>query len=284
MIIKAEPRHLPTLIDYVYTCQHTGFYSGYLSLDKSKMMQELDTAVQQGEVWIAITQEVQGVLVGHYDKTRDVCDLAGPYVKHRDVSVGLELIDHWILSYPDTTRHQFFFDRQSRYTLNLMAQLQAVFKGHESILRLERASFIATEVHTDVKPMRLNQKEQVRTLHAAIFPDVYLSPEALTREQPDHTVYVLNQHDTVIGYGLVKVTGTQASLEVFAIAKAHRGQHLAKPFITTMIAETFALEDVNTVQLVVENLNCVALNLYQSIGFTLHRENCSYQLNPSGKR
>ena len=278
MIRLAKQADLAELTQWVYTHQHTELYSGFMSLDKARIERDLQDAITHEHVLIASKLDAQGVLIGHCDLKRAVCDLAGPYVNTHNQDLGVELIRHWVSLQPKTVIHQFFFNRHSAYYQTLMQTLNASFQGFESILRLDRKTFVSLPKDARVTKMQHTQKKAVEHLHNTIFKDAYLDAQTLTAVRPNHTVYVLCEAECVIGYGLMKVTGSQASLEVFAVAEAHRGKQLSKPLISTMIRETLRDARIETVQLVVENVNEVALNLYKRMGFSVARENSSYHL------
>lgn len=278
MIQRAKHADLTKLTELVSTYQLDREYSGYMRLDRTHIQKDLETAIANQCVLMVWHKEQQGALIGHCDKKRAVCDLAGPYVHNHNLELGIALIKHWIALYPEVYVHQFFFNRHSSYYQTIMDNLNAHFQGYESILRLDRKAFVSQPKDARVTPMHPRQKEAVEQLHTTIFPNAYLDAQTLTAIKKDQTVYVICEDTKVIGYGLMKIHGSQASLEVFAIAEAYRGKQLSKPLIQTMIHETLQDTRIKTVQLVVENINDVALNLYRRIGFTLYRENSSYHL------
>lgn len=285
MIDFATDDMLETIAHFVHAMNNQPtYYSGYMSLSKSRIHQDIKAAIAAQGVLVAKDSDLEGVLITHTNPDQKTCDMAGPYVVNEDLNVGKTLIDHWIQNHAQGLTLQFFFHRQSAFYHRLMKAINAGYQGDETILTLSKADYQPDTTHADVSAMTAKQRDAVKRLHDTTFPSVYITGEDVVAPHETHDVYVLTERDAVIGYGLVKHHGTMGSLEVFAIDRAHRGQGRAKPFISCIIDDVFKKKDVQTVQLVVENVNRTALNLYTAMGFVVSRENCAYCFTSVEKR
>lgn len=273
----ATPEQLNAIVDFVHTRNNQPrFYSGFMSLEKSRIQKDIKAAIDAKSVLIAEENGLLGVLITHTDHDQKTCDIAGPYVAEDDLGVGKALVERWIQHRAHNLTLQFFFSRQSDYYHALMKQIDATYQGDETILTLSKEDYRSDGERAEVSPMQAHQREAVKRLHNTTFPGVYITGDDIIAAIENTDVYVLTQNDGVIGYGLVKHQGSTTILEVFAIDAAYRGQGRAKPFISRIIDAVFNKEGVNKVQLVVENVNRTALNLYTAIGFIVSRENCAY--------
>jgi ribosomal protein S18 acetylase RimI-like enzyme len=251
-------------------------YSGFMSRDRLSIDNEIRANIESKT--IVIDQHHQGLISYYINEETKSIDIAGPYVKNFDLTLGTDLVQYLIDHYPDYQLN-FFFDRQSMFYTSIMERLNASYQGNETILSLQKPNFKMIYHNLDIDLIKDYEKKHIQEMHDIIFPDVYLTSSELIKEEDNKSLYVLHDEGKPIGYALIKLMKDQAFLEIFAIEKTHRGQGLAKPFISTVIKQAFKHQNIQKVYLVVDDINEIAYRLYEKIGFMIQNQNVSYHIH-----
>lgn len=276
-IIIPKKHQLDTIIETIYELNASHqFYSGYMSKSLQSMTRDIEECITNQT--ILCFEDCQSVLTFYVNEMTKTIDIAGPFVKDYDVKKGVTLIQHVINIYPDYQLN-FFFDRKSEYYLSLMNAFNASFQGDETILTLQKEDFKHVSNTLSIDLITRDEKRIIKEMHNHIFPNVYLTSDDLLEKYKDKYLYVLHDEEKPIGYGLIKLMKEQAFLEIFAIDEPYRSRGLAKPFISTVLHEAFKHPDMQKIFLVVDDINEIAYQLYQKIGFKIQNQNVSYHIH-----
>ncbi|MFH5881477.1 hypothetical protein [Liberiplasma polymorphum] len=279
MIAFAKLSDFEQILNFVIRLnKEVSFNSGYMSLDESSLRTDIYNAIETKQVYVSKDDVINGIIFFHENKEHQTYDVAGPYVKQANISIGLQLINHLISQLKTGYHLQFFFNDKSVYYKELMQMTQAIYKGNEFILNLRKHNFKKVNQSVEVTTLNPEFKEAVKVMHDTIFPGVYITGEDVVRSDLSKTVYVLIEEKVPIGYALIKVKKNKAMLEVFAITHEKRGNKLSKPFISEVIACTYKDITVDMIQLVVENINARALKVYLDMGFEIDVENSTFDI------
>lgn len=279
MIRKANTEDLETVVGIIRRLNPTtDFYSTYMSGDVDRIRRDVTRAIETGTVNVCIEKgTMAGVVVfGKYDALSKDYDVTGPYVPSSRIEVAKRLMEATMEPFDRAVKFNVFFDAKSRFYKRLMATFKARFKNYEYLLELHEPDFKpALANHPAVHQMKPEEKAEVKAMHDLIFPDAYITGEALINAKD---VYVLTRDKRCVGYALVRSLETKCYLEVFALKKAHRGRGLGKEFLSSVIAHAFKTPSHTRCDLVVDRDNLNALGLYQAIGFKVAKKNVAYQL------
>ena len=227
MIYQPTLSKLNQIVDLIDELNLTDtFYSGYMSQQKEIIQKEIIECIN--DQLVLSYQELDGIITFFINEETKIIDIAGPYVKSKDVNIGIELIKHIINIYPD---HQlnFFFNRESKYYLELMTSLQGVYQGDETILTLNRHHFTSHQVEVNISLNNEKYHHLIKEMHDRIFPNVYLTSSELLKPDELKSLYVLLDENNPIGYALIRKTKPKAFLEIFAIDTPYRGKKYHNP-------------------------------------------------------
>lgn len=221
-----------------------------------------------------------GVMGFFVDDEKTTADCVGPFVKGGDFmksAFSMFLFAKRLIQKP--LRYNFFFDRRNYECLKLMGFIGAVNKGNECILNLKRKKYHGGTYDADIIPLPMEYADRLIALHDSVFPNVYLSGRELIDSLDDYNqIFCAMKNDSMVGYSMLKVDpkSTVASAEFLAVGKIYRGQGYGRALLDALVSHAVGYDFVNSVDLVVENSNKIALKLYSSFGFELKVENCYY--------
>ena len=222
-----------------------------------------------------------GVVALYVDVERNCADCIGPFADGDFHRVGKAILDYFQSVNHKGLSLNFFFDRRNTNCLSLMEMIKAEDNGNESILILKREDYCPYEGEVATEPLVSSFEQQLMDLHDSIFPDNYLSgTELLASSGKNRKIYTISGSGELFGYSVLRTptSGTRATAEVIAVHEKHRKLGYGKALLDAVVSSAFSSGEFESLDLVVENVNHHARQLYHSVGFKLLTENCSFML------
>lgn len=284
MIRIAAIEDIPQIVDLVFMKnnqpQHNSAYCckeydaikrDFLSMIESK--QNAVVAYFEEETLLGVL----GVIVDEEKSTADCC---GPFVAVEDfVGISAKMLEYARDHFNAGLKYYFFFDTRNRSCIDLMNAIRAENQGNEFILTLKRDNFIKKEHAVSIVPLPGEYWNSFVNLHDTVFPDIYVSGRDITNSIGENRkVFCIIEDKNVVGYGVLRRTAnsSRATAEVIAVEESKQGNGYGRALLNELAKQAFGDESVDILDLVVENTNTNALNLYYSVGFQLNVENCFY--------
>lgn len=223
-----------------------------------------------------------GVISFYVDEEKRTADCGGPFVEGDFCKIAKETLDYAKTLYKKQLCFNFFFDKRNIECMSLMNLICAENKGNESVLALNRNDYIKQEFAAPVEKLLPEYTAQLIELHDSIFPGVYVSGKDIIQFIGiNREVFCIIDNGCLIGYSVLKTPpygGITATAEMIAVDEKYRGKGYGRTLLNAVVKEAFSHSGIDIVDLVVENANQNAIELYSSFGFKLQVENCSYQL------
>jgi ribosomal protein S18 acetylase RimI-like enzyme len=258
-------------------------YSGYLSLTFDSIQKELIELIEDPLSFVLIhvcNHQINACVLATQNPGLDVLDVMGPYTLSDDFSIQVDLMDALIKLSP-IKQLQLNVHASSLYYQKLMSHFEARKSNVEYHLIIERKSLLNRSAKLDINLAKPKQYAKIKEIHNPIFRDMYLSAEQLTHTNSKQILLVLEQTDDIIGYAKILDLGNKIHLEVFALVEHYRNRHLGKSFLESVLIKAFDLFSHDNIQLIVDDHNEKALNLYRSFGFIEHKMMMIYQISIS---
>lgn len=277
------------LADFLYWANNNPCqYSGYCSTSKNVILNDLKRGKADKTDLAVVSRQngaINGAITCHINPTDFTADCCGPFIKDAsDQELSEDLFTAMLAQIPEPIKLNFFFSEQNRICQQLMARIHAKNEGNELVMNLKREEFGDGGLHnkTDVYRVLQIKKRQYTAfseLHDEIFPDAYISGQGiLSSIGVSRSIYVIENFDSVLAYGVLRFTPDAGSVaaEIIAVRKEYRGKGLGRQILEKMLIEAFQSTAINQVELVVESENHTAIRLYKKLGFSIKTINCSY--------
>ncbi|WP_440895447.1 GNAT family N-acetyltransferase [Amphibacillus sp. Q70] len=220
-------------------------------------------------------------------------DCVGPFVDGNNVNsqenekaifinVAKEMVALARKEYP-TYHFSFIISSKNNHCLELMEVLESKAEETELELGLKRENFINKAGKSLAFPFSLAYEKQLRSLHEQIAPDVYLTSNQLIKTiGREREVYLLVEENLLIAYGVLHFstnTNKQVCVEMIGVDKNHRGKGYGRMILNHLLGKAFERKSTEEVNLIVDAINTIALNLYESLGFESILERRSFTLS-----
>lgn len=180
--------------------------------------------------------------------------------------------------------HDFSFDINAKNVncLELMDTLGSNLNDTELHLSLKRDNFVDVYEESLAISYKTEYEEQLRNLHDEISGDYYLtSNQLLETIGNEREAYLIIENNRVVSYGVLQFsanTDKEVFIEILGVDKDYRGKGYGRMIQSHLISKAFERKSVEEVNLVVDDINSVALNLYESFGFECTQKSCSFTL------
>lgn len=234
--------------------------------------------------------QLYGFCAFFMNATQNTVDCVGPFINDEDYILVSKTIVYYAKSlFPKNAHYNFCFDKRNADCLKLMNEINAVDMGNECTLVLKKENYKPLNIELLTDDLLFEQLSEHRyteflKLFDEIFPEIYVSGEEVlygTREK--RIVYTLNYKDEIIAFGILNlhnnINNNVASAEIIGVAKSYRGKGYGRVLLNRLVQEAFLISNIERINLVVDNINTNARNLYFSTGFELCVENCSFRFN-----
>lgn len=253
-------------------------YKEYNSIqqDLLKMMESKVNAV----IGYFEEETLIGVIGICVDEEKHTADCCGPFVAVEDFASIAKLLFDYVKNYfKQNLKYNFFFDSRNRDYIAFMDVIHAENQGNECCLTLKRENYKRKSYGINIIPLPVEYVNDFMSLHNTIFPDVYVSGmDIINSIGQSRKVFCIIENEILIGYSILKraINNSRATAEIIAIDKKQRGKGYGKALLNELAKQAFCVENVEFLNLVVENININAMNLYCTFGFELVAENCFY--------
>lgn len=182
--------------------------------------------------------------------------------------------------------HDFSFNINSKNVacLELMEVLDSRPNDTELHLRLKREKFADVYDESLAISYKPEYEAQLRNLYDEVAGDYYLtSNQLIATIGSEREVYLILDDNKVISYGVLQFsenTDREVFIEILGVDKDFRGKGYGRMIQSHLIRKAFEKSSVEEVNLIVDDINSVALSLYESFGFECIQKSCSYTLKP----
>lgn len=253
-------------------------------------------AMIKGEENLVVTAWYGGKLYGILglfcnDEIKRV-DCAGPFVDCKDtvttegneisfVEAAGEMLKFAKQHYPNY-EFSFYFNSKNIACKELMKKENAENMGNEQFLCLKHENFNSIEGLAKVISLPKGYEEQLRMLHDEIFPGCYLTGNQLLKSLgKEREAYVILEGNQLAAFGILEIptnANDRMNTEIIGVKEDHRGKGFGKAIVNELLYQAFCRDSIKQVNLVVDEVNILARNLYASFGFECIQENCNYSL------
>lgn len=223
-----------------------------------------------------------GVISFYVDEEKQTADCGGPFVEGDFCRIAKEMFDYAKKLYKKQLCFNFFFDKKNIECMSFMNLIGAENQGNESVFTLNRSDYKKQEFGVSVEKLSPEYATQLIELHDSIFPGMYVSGKDIVQSNGvNRKVFCIINNGCLIGYSVFKTPpygGTTATAEIIAVDEKYRGKGYGRILLNAIVKEGFSHSGIDRVDLVVEDANQNAIELYSSFGFKLQVENCFYQV------
>ncbi len=226
---------------------------------------------------------LKGAIGAYVNDENLMVDIIGPFIDGNEIkSVAIELFNTIKQVYKKEFRYNFVFDSRNKDSLNLMKDLGAKDDGNECILTLQCSDYRNFDSKFAVEEITDNYKNQLIDLHDSIFPDLYVSGSQLIKSLNNtREIFIITDKSNLVAYGVFKPgrnNNKMACIEVLGVDPNYRNKGMGRAVLGRMLDMAFQKRNLESTNLIVDNINVNALGLYRSFGFKLDVENCAYRL------
>ncbi|RJX25556.1 MAG: GNAT family N-acetyltransferase [Acholeplasma sp.] len=252
--------------------------SSFLSSKKSLVKKDfLDLAKHNDHMLLCDYHHYKmgGLLACYKHPHQDYIDCAGPFYK--DASIGKALIEE-VLHMTSMKQHLiFFFDHRHQGLITLIESLGGYIQGNESQLILERHHDKNLTVDPSIQAYDDSLAEWIKVTHAKLFPEGYIPIDDIVfHRDSTRKVTIIYDKKIPVGYLILKSYPDflqRMTIEMIGVIEGYRHQGYGRALLSHAIRECFLDPRVTSIDLIVENVNTHALNLYTHLGFHVSRKN-----------
>ena len=224
--------------------------------------------------------KIRGLLACFKHPHQDFIDCAGPFYK--DISIGKALIEE-VLNLTSRKQHLiFFFDHRNQELIKLIESLGGYVQGDESQLILERHHEKNLTIHPSIRVYHDSLAEWIKETHEKLFPEGYIPiDDIIFHRDSSRKVTIIYDDEIPVGYLILKSYPDflqRMTIEMIGVIEDHRHQGYGKALLSHAIRESFLDPRVTSIDLIVENVNTHALNLYTHLGFHVSRKNVNMMI------
>lgn len=220
-------------------------------------------------------------------------DCVGPFVDYNNVNsqdneknifidVAKEMVAFARNEYP-TYNFSFNINSKNIDCIELMKVLGSESQNTELELCLKRKNFISKYEKSSAFPFSLEYEEQLRSLHKQTAPDFYLTSNQLIKTiGTEREVYLLIEENQLVAYGVLQFstnTDKEVCIEIIGVDKNHRRKGYGRMIQNHLLCKAFERKSIEEVKLIVDDINTMALNLYESFGFKCILKSRSFSLS-----
>lgn len=220
-------------------------------------------------------RKVRGLIACFKHPHQDFMDCAGPFFK--DIALGQALIEEVLKLTADQYHLLFFFDHRHQTLISMIESLGGYVQGDESQLVLNRGCEKNVSNNQNIELYSDTFAQWLKDTHEKIFKESYIPIDDLIHHKdPSRSVYIIFFENLPIGYLILKSYPhflQRMTIEMIGILEDHRHQGYGKALLSYAIKTCFADPRVTSIDLIVENINTHALNLYTYLGFHVSRKN-----------
>lgn len=284
MIKKCSINDIKEIVDFVYRKNNKPEHNSAFCSLKYDTIQKDFVNTLESEIHAVVGYYKDDTLIGvisfYVDEEKQIADCIGPFVEGDYCKLAKAMIDYVKPLFKQSLSLNFFFDKRNIECILLMDLICAENKGNESILTLKRDNYKKQEFAVSVEKLTPEYEDQLIELHDFIFPDVYVSGKDIIQSIGiNRQVFCIIENGRLSGYSVLKTpsVGTKATAEVIGVDEGFRRKGYGRALLNAVVKEAFNQSNIDEIHLVVENINQNAIELYYSLGFELHVENCFYQ-------
>lgn len=259
--------------------------SGYCSKKYESIYRDFETMITGEEHAVVGYFEVDklvGVMGLHVDVDKHTADCVGPFIDgDRFLKIAKDMLDFTRTLLDESIRYHFYFDQRNTDYVAFMNVLNAEYKGNECFLKLKRENYIPKSIEVTVEMITAENSDELIKLHDRIFPDIYVSGGDIIRSQGrNRQAFCINEQDHMVGYGVLRLDEGSSNIcvEILAVDEGNRGKGYGKALLSNSLNQGFSNDSIESVNLIVDDPNSVAKNLYYSYGFELEVENLAYSV------
>lgn len=221
-----------------------------------------------------------GLIVCYKHPHQDFMDCAGPF--YEDMSVGHALIEEVLNLTSFSQNVIFFFDHRHQELIKLIESFGGHLQGDESQLILKRGQEKNISHSENIHAYDRSHQSWLKMTHDHLFPDSYIPmDDVLSMKDSSRQTYLIFDSDQPIGYLILKSYPDflqRKTIEMIGVIDRYRHKGYGRALLSYAIRECFLDPRVTSIDLIVENVNTHALNLYTNLGFQVLRTNVNMMI------
>lgn len=283
MIRACEAKDLEQMIELAYRKNNDEtHYSAFCCCQKEHIREEFTENIN-GEhcryIGYFEGDKLIGLLCGFIDFERNSMDCAGPFVDGDFHKLSSEMFEHLKALGPQGMKYIFYFGKKNIECTTFLKQIEAENQGDEFQLYISREGFKKLDSIVRIVELPKEYEERFSQLHDTIFPEVYISGKGILQSLGiDRQVFVALDGEEIIGYSVLQThkDSREATAEIIGVAKPYRRRGYGRAVLNYLLEVAFQDPQIDSVNLIVDQINENALTLYTSVGFELRKVNCNY--------
>lgn len=218
---------------------------------------------------------LDGLIACFKQPHQDYMDCAGPFFT--DPSKAKILITE----IQERTHHKrhllFFFDHRHQILIDVIQSLGGLIQGTESQLLLKRGQEVNLVQKGQINEFQEHESYWLKETHNLLFPEGYIPIDDVIKQlDPTRKTLVVYDHENPVGYLILKSYPDflqRKTIEMVGVLEKYRHSGYGKSLLSYAINKSFQDPSVQSIDLIVENINTHALNLYTHLGFSVKRKN-----------
>lgn len=223
---------------------------------------------------------MRGLIVCYKHPHQDFMDCAGPF--YDDLTVGQALIEEVLNQTSFSQNVIFFFDHRHQELIKLIKSFGGYLQGDESQLILKRGQEKNISHSKAIQVYDASHLSWLKMTHDQLFPDSYIPmDDVLSMKDSSRQTYLIFENHHPVGYLILKSYPDflqRKTIEMIGVIEEYRHKGYGRALLSYAIRECFLDPRVTSIDLIVENVNTHALNLYTNLGFQVLRTNVNMMI------
>ncbi len=223
---------------------------------------------------------MDGLIVCFKHPHQDFMDCAGPF--YTEYEIGKSLIEEVLQQSNGNQNLIFFFDHRHQELIQLIQSLGGYVQGDESQLILKRGQEKNLSENPLIQPYDSSWGSWLKAIHDQLFPESYIDiDDVISKKDTTRNVYIIYAEDQPIGYLILKSYPDflqRKTIEMIGVSEHYRHKGYGRALLSHAIRMSFLDQRVTSIDLIVENINTHALDLYTHLGFQVLRKNVNMMI------